>query len=110
MPRIAALLTNAVLLVGAVVTLLPLVWMVSVSLMSPGEASRFPPPLLPHQATFANYRELFARAGMGRYLFNSVVLAAVTLAGMLATSLPAAYAFAKLRFPGKEALFALLER
>ena len=108
MPRIAALLTNAVLLVGAVVTLLPLVWMVSVSLMSPGEASRFPPPLLPHQATFANYRELFARAGMGRYLFNSVLLtAAVTLISVL-VNVAAGYAFAKLRFAGRDRIFRFL--
>jgi multiple sugar transport system permease protein len=96
-------------LLGAVVlTLLPLVWMVSVSLMSPGEASTYPPPLLPSQVTFANYRELFAQTGMGRYLANSVVLtAAVTLASLL-VNVAAGYAFAKLRFAGRDRIFKLL--
>ena len=48
--------------------LFPLLWMLSVSFMHPGEASALPPPLLPAKATLANYHELFARAGMGRYL------------------------------------------
>ena len=108
MPRLGGLLTNALLLAGAVVTLLPLVWMVSVSLMSPGEASRFPPPLLPHRATFANYQDLFARAGMGRYLLNSVMLtAAVTLISVL-VNVAAGYGFAKLRFAGRDRIFRLL--
>src|SRR5262249_15902063 len=72
-PSLPALLVNGLLLGMATVTLFPLVWMVSVSLMSPGEASTFPPPLLPARLTFENYRELFAHAGMGRYLLNSVM-------------------------------------
>src|SRR5215813_8111834 len=79
-PSLPAVLVNGVLLGLATVTLFPLVWMVAVSLMSPGEASTFPPPLLPGRPTLANYRDLFAHAGMGRYLFNSVGLSlAVTL-------------------------------
>jgi multiple sugar transport system permease protein len=108
MPGLNGLLVNATLLGGAVVTLLPLVWMVSVSLMSPGEASRFPPPLLPRHPTVANYHELFAHAGMGRYLFNSAVLTtAVTLLSVL-VNVAAGYAFAKLRFAGRDRIFKLL--
>jgi len=66
---------NGALLGIAAVTLFPLVWMVGVSLMAPGEASTYPPPLVPRQPTFDNYRELFAHAGMARYLVNSVLLA-----------------------------------
>jgi hypothetical protein len=48
-------------------TLFPLVWMVSASFMAPGEASHFPPPLLPAEPTLHNYRELFAaRASAAR--------------------------------------------
>ncbi len=103
-----ALLVNAGLLAGVLVTLLPLVWMVSVSLMSPGEASRFPPPLFPGQATVANYRELFAHAGMGRYLLNSAFLTtAVTVLSVL-VNVTAGYGFAKLRFAGRDRIFRLL--
>ncbi len=108
MPGLAGLVVNGLLLGAVALTLLPLVWMVSVSLMSPGEASTFPPPLLPSRVTFANYRELFAQAGMGRYLVNSVVLTtAVTLASLL-VNVAAGYAFAKLRFAGRDRIFKLL--
>jgi multiple sugar transport system permease protein len=107
-PGLAGLLVNGLLLGAVVLTLLPLVWMVSVSLMSPGEASTYPPPLLPSQVTFGNYRELFAHTGMGRYLVNSVVLTtAVTLASLL-VNVAAGYAFAKLRFAGRDRIFKLL--
>lgn len=89
-------------------TVLPLVWMVSVSLMSPGEASTFPPPLLPVRATLANYRELFAHAGMGRYLANSVVLTVAVTLVSLSFNVAAGYAFAKLRFAGRDRIFKVL--
>jgi multiple sugar transport system permease protein len=104
-PGLAGLIVNGVLLGAAVVTVAPLVWMMSVSLMSPGEASTFPPPLVPGQPTLANYRELFTHAGMGRYLVNSVVLTvAVTLVSLL-FNVAAGYAFAKLPFTGRDRSF-----
>jgi multiple sugar transport system permease protein len=108
MPGLAGLLVNGLLLGGATITLLPLAWMLAVSLMSPGEASTFPPPLLPGRPTLANYEALFATAGMGRSLVNSVVLTtAVTLVSLL-VNVAAGYAFAKLRFAGRERIFKLL--
>ena len=108
MRRLAAPLVNGALLAISILTVLPLVWMLSVSLMSPGEASTFPPPLWPSRATLANYRELFTQAGLGRYLFNSVVLTAgVTLSSLL-FNVAAGYAFAKLRFAGRDRIFKLL--
>jgi multiple sugar transport system permease protein len=107
-PSLAALVVNGLLLGAATITLFPLVWMISVSLMSPGEASTFPPPLLPGPPTLANYRELFAHAGMGRYLLNSVMLTtAVTLVSLF-FNVGAGYAFAKLRFAGRDRIFKLL--
>ncbi|HXH84282.1 MAG TPA: carbohydrate ABC transporter permease [Candidatus Tectomicrobia bacterium] len=107
-PGPGAVLVNGALLAAATVTLLPLVWMVSVSLMAPGEASASPPPLLPAGATLENYRALFAHAGMGRYLLNSVALTtAVTLLSLL-VNVAAGYAFAKLRFAGRDRIFKVL--
>ena len=71
----AAVAINAVLVGLAALALFPLLWMLSVSFMAPGEGSTFPPPLVPHAPTLANYRELFAREGMGRYFANSLLLA-----------------------------------
>ena len=76
--------------------------------MSPGESSAYPPLLMPQQPTLDNYRELFARAGMGRYLANSLLLAvAVTVLSMF-FNVMAGYAFAKLRFAGRERIFRLM--
>lgn len=106
--RSAAIIVNASLLAAAVVTLCPLLWMVSVSFMSPGEASSFPPPFWPREATLANYHELFARAGMGRSFVNSLILAIAATLLSLTFNVMAGYAFAKLRFAGRDRIFKLL--
>jgi multiple sugar transport system permease protein len=106
--RLAAVLVNGLLGAGALLALFPLLWMLSVSFMHPGEASAFPPPLLPAAPTLANYHELFARAGMGRHLVNSLLIAGATTALSLLFNLSAGYAFAKLRFAGREPLFRVL--
>ena len=67
---------NAALLLLAFVSLAPLAWMVSVSFMPSGQASQFPPPLLPAQATIDNYRQLFARTGMAGNFLNSLGMSA----------------------------------
>ena len=92
----------------ALVTLAPLLWMLSVSFMAPGEAAAFPPPLIPSVPTLENYRELFVTYGIGKYFGNSLLLA--TLATLLALmfTVPAGYAFAKLRFKGRDRIFQAL--
>lgn len=94
--------------VFVLVTLAPLLWMLSVSFMAPGEAAAFPPPLLPSAPTLENYRELFVTYGIGKYFGNSLLLA--TLATLLALlfTVPAGYAFAKLRFKGRDRIFQAL--
>ena len=89
----------------ALVTFAPLLWMLSVSFMAPGEAAAFPPPLLPKSPTLDNYRTLFGTYGIGRYLANSVLVSTLATALGLAISVPAGYAFAKLRYKGRDAIF-----
>jgi len=103
-----ALLVNLALLGLATVALAPLLWMVAVSFMPAGEASRFPPPLLPSAATLDNYRALFARTGMGRSFANSLLVAGSITVGSLLVNTLAGYAFAKLRFRGRDRVFQLL--
>lgn len=99
---------NTALVVLTTLTLFPLFWMASVSLMAPGEASRFPPPLLPASPTLANYRELLGAEGILRQAFNSLWLALAATAMSVTFNVAAGYAFAKLRFPGRERLFRTL--
>ena len=107
-PRLAKALINGLLIGGTLVAVFPLLWMLSVSFMRPGEASALPPPLLPAHPTLANYHELFERAGMGRYLLNSLAISSAITLLSLAFNLMAGYAFAKLRFAGRERLFQML--
>ena len=107
-PRWHGVLVHALLFVLAFFALFPLFWMLSVSLMQPGEASAMPPPLLPAHATLANYHELFERAGMGRHLLNSLLIASAITLLSLVFNLSAGYAFAKLHFAGRERLFRTL--
>lgn len=102
----ATLGVHAVLVAGAVVTLAPLLWMVSASFMAPGEANASPPPLVPANATLDQYRELFVRLALGRSFVNSAVLAASAALLSVLVNAAAGYAFAKLRFPGRGRLFA----
>ena len=99
---------HAALVLGALVTLTPLLWMVSASFMSPGESNSFPPRLLPQDPTLQNYVELFTRLNLARYLLNSTLVAvSATLISLIINSM-AGYAFAKLRFAGRERVFHVL--
>jgi multiple sugar transport system permease protein len=90
---------------AALLTALPLLWMVSASLMPAGEASSVPPHLLPSTVTLAHYRALFARQDIGRTVVNSTLLATVTTVIALLLNSMAGYAFAKLRFAGRDRIF-----
>ena len=102
------LAVNLALALAAVLTLFPLAWMVCASLMAPGEASTYPPPMLPHAATLANYRLLFAEHGILRQVANSLLISLLATGLSLLFNLSAGYAFAKLRFAGRERVFRLL--
>ena len=108
MKRVTTVLLYAVMGVIAFLTLAPLLWMVSASVMPAGDASAFPPPFLPARITFAHYARLFTGLNLARSLFNSAFLAvSVTLISLFVNSM-AGYAFAKYRFRGRDPLFRLL--
>ncbi|HET6526556.1 carbohydrate ABC transporter permease [Sphingopyxis sp.] len=92
----------------ALVTIAPLLWMISVSLMARGEAAHFPPPLWPASPTLENYHLLFGSFGVGRFLLNSILVSTLATGLALLFTIPAGYAFAKLRFRGRDATFRLL--
>jgi multiple sugar transport system permease protein len=107
-PASSRTIVNILLVTGGVAAVFPLLWMLAVSFMAPGEASHFPPPLLARAATLVNYRALFANVGIGHYFAHSVLLAlGATLLSLLFNA-GAGYAFAKLRFRGRDQVFRLL--
>ena len=102
------ILVHLGLILGAFITLVPLVWMISASFMPTGEASSYPPRLLPSTATLEQYRALFTRLNIGRSFLNSAIVAIGTTAFSLLFNSMAGYAFAKLRFRGRDRLFSFL--
>ena len=92
----------------AVVMLLPLVWMVILSLETKPEASSFPPVLLPSGLHFSNYTAAWNAVPFGDFFLNSLAYSTATVAGNLLFCSLAAYAFARLKFFGRDVLFVIL--
>ena len=105
---LGSLVRHAVRIAGAALTVAPLLWMVSASLMPAGQANSSPPPLLPSRVTVEPYVQLFSHLDLARAFGNSLLVSSVGTLCVLITSSMAGYAFAKLQFPGREALFRLL--
>jgi len=105
---LAAVAVHAALLAAAAVTLLPLLWMVSASLMPAGEASAVPPRWVPSAATLVHYRELFTRLHLARAFGNSVGIALVVTLVSVTVNALAGYAFARLEFVGRDRVFRVL--
>jgi len=106
--RWGILAVNGALLLLAVLTALPLLWMISASLMPAGEAMTLPARLLPSRPTLEHYGVLFNRLALGRTFANTLLLASMVTGVSLLCNSMAGYAFAKLRFRGRDRLFALL--
>jgi putative chitobiose transport system permease protein len=93
----------------AIAMLLPLIWLVSTSFKSPTEnIFQVPPQLLPQQPTLQNYVRVWQTNPFGRYFFNSILIAVLTVGLNLLFCSLAAYPLARLRFRGREFLFSLI--
>jgi multiple sugar transport system permease protein len=93
------------LVLGAVVFFFPFVWMLATSVKPEAQAITFPPTLFPHRLDLAPYESVWSQLGLARLYLNTLVFAgAVTVLSVTFDSL-AAYAFARLQFPGRELLF-----
>jgi multiple sugar transport system permease protein len=104
-----AILRHVILIAGAVATLVPFVWMVSTSLKPPTEIFATDLTLLPRRwHAVENYAAAFTKVPLLRYLVNGAIVTTVILVLQLVIALPCAYALAKLRFRGRDVLFALV--
>jgi putative chitobiose transport system permease protein len=90
----------------AIGMLIPLIWLISTSLKSPSEnIFQFPPQLIPSQPTLHNFILVWQTHPFGRYLFNSALVAVLTVGLNLLFCALAAYPLARLEFRGREAIF-----
>jgi multiple sugar transport system permease protein len=97
---------HALLLLLGLLVLAPYIWMVSASLKPTDEIFRANLSLLPERwAAVENYSRVFREVPVGRYLLNGVIVCGGILAFQLLFAIPAGYALAKLRFPGRDLAF-----
>jgi len=101
------ILSYAVLLAFSLTMLVPFLWMLSTSLKADQYVLTIPPQLIPRPLTWSSYQRLFDLLPMGRMFFNSLVVAVVTTLGQILTGSMAAYAFARMRFRGRDLVFLL---
>lgn len=98
-------LLHVVLIVLSIVALLPFVWMVATSLKGAKEVLSATPTFLPQEWRWANYAEAFDQVPFARFYFNTVFVTVMRVAGQIIFAALAAYAFARMRFPGRNLLF-----
>ncbi|MFO8036402.1 MAG: carbohydrate ABC transporter permease [Anaerolineales bacterium] len=99
-------ITYLFLLMGVVISITPFVWMIATSLMSLGEAQGV--RWIPSSLHFENYVNAWQDAQFSEYFVNSVIITAITLVGQLTFSVLAAYAFARIDFPGRDLIFTVM--
>ena len=100
--------THLVLLTGSFFFVAPLIFLVSTSLKASRQIAKWPPDLIPDPFIWQNYTDVFIYAPFGQYLLNTLFLIIPTIFGAAITSALAAYAFARLRAPGKNVIFMVL--
>jgi len=112
MKRIRTILLYAVLTLAGIITLFPFLWMLLNSFNSESSVFSVPPRLIPDllgtKHAFDNYLTIFREFNWGRYTLNSLVVAGLSALGQILTCSLAGFAFAKMRFRGKNLIFALL--
>ncbi|NET72351.1 MAG: carbohydrate ABC transporter permease, partial [Sphaerospermopsis sp. SIO1G2] len=99
-------LTYLILTAIALLTLFPLLWLISTSLKSPTEnLLQTPPQLLPNQPTLNNYSRVWESLPFGQYLYNSIIVSLLTVGLNLLFCSLAAYPLARLSFVGRNIIF-----
>ena len=106
--KIATALVYLVLAAGAVLMIFPFVWMLLTSFKSMAESIQIPPTILPAKWLAENYSNALKSLPFIRLYINTALLILLRVACAVAFSSAAGYAFAKLKFPGKNALFSLV--
>ncbi len=100
--------TYAFLIAMAVIVLFPFYWMIISSLKSLEEYRLNVPTFFPRQILFSNYAEAFTTASLGRLFYNTMIVGVVSTILSLIITVMSAFAFARLEFKGRDAMFGAL--
>ena len=100
-------LSHVLIIALGMVMLFPFLWVISTSLKLPGAAFEWPPNLIPNPVVWANYVEVFNVVPFLRFSLNTLIITILSMTGNILSCSLVGYAFARLRFPGREVLFLL---
>src|SRR5438128_1972542 len=104
-PQAASWMAGGAVLVLALTMVVPFLYMVSTALMGEGDVLRYPGPLVPVSPHLGNFGAALTALPFARFFFNTAIFSVSVVAGQLVTSTTAAYAFSRLRFPGRDRVF-----
>lgn len=104
MKKISSVLSKAFIIIMALITLFPFVYMILSSLMTFQEATSIPPKLFPSKAQWGNFALAMKQAPFVRYFFNTILVSGLSTLGTIVTSILAAFALVKLEFRFKTVL------
>lgn len=96
------------LTIGALIMVFPFIWMLLCSFKTHAEVIQNPPKFFPSHWGLENYKQAFSMAPFGKYFFNSIIVMILSVCCTTATTILGAFAFSKLKFPGKEIIFSFL--
>lgn len=105
--NLGGLALHILLSLGGAIMLIPFLWMVGTSFKTLDQVFIFPPTWLPNPWVWSNYPEAFTAVPFARWFLNSLSIAALTTLGQLFTCSLAGFTFARMRFPGRDAIFLL---
>ena len=108
LPAWEAALSHLALVAGGFFLMIPLAWMLSTSLKSLGTIMSLPPEWIPRTFHWENYADIFRLVPFGRYVWNTVVITLLDVVGKIVSCSLVAFAFARLRWRGREVLFLIM--
>lgn len=104
---VGKLVAYILLTLGALIMIVPFIWMLSTSLKDQQQLFAWPPNWFPNPFVWSNYTEVFSKINFGLYGLNTLKITAIVTIGRLILCSMAGYAFARMKFPGKNFLFLL---
>ena len=105
---IAKGISHTILIFGALVMIIPFIWMLSTSFKAPGKTFVYPPEWIPRPLVWQNYVEMWSALPFNSFFVNSIKIATFSTIGQLLTCSMGAFAFSILKFKGRDFLFFIL--
>ncbi len=102
------LLIHLILIAGIGITVFPFLWMIFTSFKTKGESMAIPPTILPQRLVTDSYYSVVTALPFGKIYMNTIFSTLVTVGGQVIICILAAYSFARIKFPGRDALFLLV--